>query len=186
MRKGDFVDKTPLTRKELRQQKEAQERKDQEELAQLKEKFSTDDFSKSEEVFKENFPKEDTEDPFFKEDSKETVKIKLPGIFSKMNDFFNREERKEERKEDSLKVDDTMTFTKEDVLRVQKELEKQEKRKNREISKKYDKLNKKNSPIKKSRQVQQEKSRERNHTLNIALVVVAILLGILIFLVFNW
>lgn len=41
-------------------------------------------------------------------------------------------------------------------------------------------------PNKESRTVEGEKSRERNHTLNVAIVIVVALLAVLIYLIFNW
>lgn len=83
-------------------------------------------------------------------------------------------------------LDKTLRLTKKDMEKLQKEIAKMEKRENRKITQKYAKIRKKQQPIKKSRYVEQEKSRERNHTLNVALFIVVLLLGILIYLVLNW
>lgn len=108
-------------------------------------------------------------------------------------DFFevNEEEELEnplssEQAPTSQKTDDTLRLTKKDMEKLQKELAKLEKREDKKITHKYAKIEKKNKPIRKSRYVEQEKSRERNHTLNVALFIVVLLLGILIYLVLNW
>lgn len=112
-------------------------------------------------------------------------------------DFFEVNEENEEEEElenplsskqapTSQKTDDTLRLTKKDMEKLQKELAKLEKREDKKITHKYAKIEKKNKPIRKSRYVEQEKSRERNHTLNVALFIVVLLLGILIYLVLNW
>ena len=80
-------------------------------------------------------------------------------------------------------INEEIPFTKKDVLNLQKELERQAKEKNRQ--KKFE-LNKKTTDKNNSRVVQQEKSRERNHVLNVAILIVVILLAVVAYLVFNW
>lgn len=67
----------------------------------------------------------------------------------------------------------------------QKMAEKEYKKKDKEISSFYRKEQKKNKPITKSRSGEQTKIRERSSWLNKAIVIVAILLAIVVYVVLN-